>query len=174
MGKVIGIDPGLRHTGWAVLDEQGKRVASDTLVYPARGKQFIGDYIGWVLPQIDAVVRQYDAKHAAVEIVSWYGRARKITIPLSHMAGALAGWLAGIHVETFLLVPNMKGLVRGTFASEHERDAVALARRVWAWLRAKAAGDSFALKQLSAVGERKVIVVPIVPTKRTGRSVRRV
>lgn len=168
--KLLGVDPGLRHTGLAILDrDSGKVLDTELLLFPGRGYKFIGTYLEWILPRVAEYVDEHKPRLAAVEQVGWYGRRQRITMPLSHVAGALVGLLWGRAIPVYLLPANMKqgpdvDKRRPRGVSDHEHDAVLLARKVRAWLRAESAGDASGLRRLSAVGSRRISIVPSVPS----------
>src|SRR5262245_20676360 len=99
--RIIGIDPGLRHTGYNVL-EDGKSIASGTLV-PPDDSLTITSVLSYVLPRLYNVIGQYAPTIAVVEEVAWYGRPKKITLPLSHVAGAIMGLCAAVGLYTYSL-----------------------------------------------------------------------
>lgn len=156
---IIGIDPGLRHTGWCVIDEDGKPVARGTIVPPGRGRIQPHEVLNVVLPALDAVVTKYRPDYAVVEQVAWYGSSKRITLPLSHVAGGIAGYCTGLGCDTYLLLAAQK-----TFScqrkgwTEHERDAYVLATVVRKHLVAAAAGERSAHPSRSAVARRKITV----------------
>ena len=159
---VLGVDPGLRHTGYAVLRD-GRPVETGVLVPP--GALSLEVVIRFVTEQLRGIVHQWKPEYAAVEQVAWFGRQRRVTMPLSHIAGAIAGFLLGRGVSTCLLLPTMKGERRikiprmGRSWSEHEKDAFRLATIAHEYAEGLAAGAGSSLRKLSAV-ERRFIIAP--------------
>lgn len=67
--RILGIDPGLRRTGFGILDMQGQRphyVASGTIV---TGEGSLPERLGRLLVDIRAVAAEYRPDAAAIEIV---------------------------------------------------------------------------------------------------------
>ena len=65
--RVIGFDPGLRRTGWGVVDSAGgrlKHVANGTCV---TGQGSLAERLADLHSQIDAVIRDHRPEQAAVE-----------------------------------------------------------------------------------------------------------
>jgi hypothetical protein len=153
---ILGVDPGLRHTGYAVVDTvSGRCVARGTIVPPGRGRIQPEVVLDYVLRIFDDLVDQHDPAWGAVEQVAWYGSSRRITLPLSHVAGGLAGFLVGRGIPTCLLLAMMRAKVKYHDAwTAHENDAYALAIALRKHLAALAAGDPSALPKRSAVARR--------------------
>jgi len=96
---------------------------------------------------------------AAVEQVSWFGRARRITLPLSHAVGAILGLLWSRGVDSFMLTPGMKKgakLRKPASWSEHEYDAALLAKKVQMYLDVASADESSVPRELRAVHHRRI------------------
>lgn len=138
MARILGVDPGLRHTGWAVVDmASGRLLDTGLIVYPEDRPipSFPGPYIEWILRGLDAVLVEHAPGVAAVEQVTWYGSRQRVTLPLSHVAGAIVGYLLAKGLDVFLLLAGMKrgGRARGDRlerrlkVSRHEVDAAMLA-----------------------------------------------
>lgn len=168
--RVLGVDPGLVHCGWAVL-EDGKTIAVGTLVPPAVEKHTINTTLAYLIPELDKIVGQYFPTAAAVEQVAWYGTRKRITLPLSHVAGAIVGLLLARGITTYLLLANMKtAKVRRRKAwDEHQYDAVVLAKVIHDYNVAEDAGDNSYLQKRSAVGQRRIIARPNAHGKRSKR-----
>lgn len=154
---ILGVDPGIRHTGWVVLDDQTV-VGRGTIVPPGRGKMLVSQALSFILPEIAAVLAAYHPSIASVEEVTWYGKTRRITLPLSHVTGAVAGVCLASGVSVCLLLANMRKNIKGPRGSakwtEHERDAYALATVLRKHLVALAAGEASALPARSAIPKR--------------------
>lgn len=166
---ILGVDPGVAHTGVVVLDGN-RAVFNTTLVPSTEGRLTIEDVLRYVLPPLRQIVRRFEPEAAAVEQVAWYGRARRITLPLSHIAGGIAGALWAMGVPVYFLVANMKTSklrIRKSW-DEHQKDAALLAKVVQNYRTASNAGDLLYLKKHSAVGKRIISApepAPTFPTK---------
>jgi hypothetical protein len=162
---VLGIDPGLKHTGWAVLTD-GRPTAHGVLLFPEDGKHPTEEYVRFVLQGLSSIVNKYRPAQAAVEQVQWHGRRQRITMPLSHVAGAVTGYLVACGLPVCLLTPNMKKGV--TYKqpkgwSDHEYDAALLAKKLLLYRDAERAGESSDLQRLDAVRRRIIIVTDSAP-----------
>jgi len=66
--RVMGLDPGLRHTGWGVIDVAGNRLShvADGVIH-ARADQPLANRLVSLFRQINAVLETYRPDEAAVE-----------------------------------------------------------------------------------------------------------
>lgn len=175
---ILGIDPGLRHLGYAYIDEEGRVGEHGTLVCPGAGKQPTETYLDFTLPEIQKLLGE-EVDVVSVEGLTWQGSPRRILMPLGQVVGAIVGlcWAAGKHV--YLLPPQMKKGVsprrKPRDWTEHEYDAALLGRKVWERLRAERAGKPSALKKTELVGrhaitaEKPVLTRPSRPAKHRRR-----
>lgn len=140
---ILGVDPGIKHTGLCVLDN-GKPVFTTTLIPPGRGKFLVSEVLCHILPAINAAISKYTPSVTVVEEVTWYGRARRAMLPLAHIAGAIVGTSIARSVDTYLLLANMRNKTKRwpTKWTEHERDAARLAYRLHEWYATDAAKRS--------------------------------
>lgn len=161
----LGVDPGLKHTGWAILE--GNRVkAHGVLLYPEDGKHPTEEYVRFVLSGLRMIDFEYSPTQAAVEQVQWHGRRQRITMPLSHVAGAITGYLVAKGIPVCLLTPNMKKGVKFKQPkgwSDHEYDAALLAKKLLLWRAAESAGDASDMARWDAVRRRIITVTDSVP-----------
>ena len=165
MATVLGIDPGVKHTGWCVLQD-GKPVARGVIIPPGDGKHFVSEVLAWVLPKMSAVLQDYMPTLVAVEEVTWFGRGRRITLPLSHIAGALMALSSLSGSVTFALLPHQKPKKRPRWItkiwSEHEADAALLALAAISLTElldgAEPADTASARKRQLAVAKRRISV----------------
>lgn len=136
---ILGVDPGIRNTGIAVLDG-GKAVYRTTVCPQQRTKLIPSEVIRCLVPVLSAVLTKYTPSATVVEEVTWYGRARRAMLPLALVAGAIVGISIARNVDTYLLLASMRDKTKTWPASwtEHERDAAALAMRLHLWFAADA------------------------------------
>jgi len=66
--RLLGLDPGLRHTGWGVIDVAGNRLryVADGVVH-SRDKRPLADRLVDLFRQIGGVIERYAPDEAAVE-----------------------------------------------------------------------------------------------------------
>jgi crossover junction endodeoxyribonuclease RuvC len=66
--RVLGLDPGLRHTGWGIIDVFGNRLVhvADGVIHPAADQPLASRLVS-LFRQITAVVERFRPDEAAVE-----------------------------------------------------------------------------------------------------------
>lgn len=163
--KILGVDPGLHHTGYALLDAKGRAVEHGVFEPPLKGKNLVNLYLGYILPWFFALLQRTKPDVVVIEEVQWYGRARRIMLPLAHVAGALAG-LALAHAKVYLLLAHQRGhgkRKKGKKWTEHDTDAFWLAQAWLAYDRALSANDRSYLRGHSSVGRRGISVEGTAP-----------
>ena len=122
---VLGIDPGIRNTGLALVDTS-KRVRRAFSVFNKRGDWY--DMASIVGPTIELM--KFD--RAVLESVGYYG-PRKGMYQLNRLVGAIWYSLFGLldPTDIQLMMPNQKVKLTKTqesyAASEHSKDAISLA-----------------------------------------------
>lgn len=156
---ILGFDPGIRHTGWAVLRDSHP-LAVGTLVPATTSKLLPSEVLAFVRPVVIELISKYTPSVTVVEEVTWYGRARRAMLPLAHVAGAIAGMSSALGVPTYLLLAAMRNKTKRWPKrwSEHERDAARLAYRMYE-LCVKDADGGFVLPR------RSVGLTPIKSTR---------
>lgn len=160
---VLGVDPGLKNTGFCVLDS-GKVIYRNTVVITKRAKVTVEEALVPIIEELKMILRN-DNKDggpeiACVEQVGWYGRGKSITLPLSHVAGAITGYLLGSGISVYFLYANQKTAAfrfvrkRGEPPwDEHQKDAAVLAKVAWEYEMAKANNDTKTLAKRKGVGK---------------------
>jgi Holliday junction resolvasome RuvABC endonuclease subunit len=119
----LGVDPGCRNYGLAILDSDKKKPRC----WSGRTKR--GDWKEAFL-DILAHIKEEKFDRVVIESVNWYGR-RKGMYALNRLVGALYGYLYSVGIVS--LLANPKDKVKLTAANrklaknEHEADAIALA-----------------------------------------------
>ena len=159
---ILGLDPGIRNFGYAVLNDT-KVSRRGVWTPPGKGKLLASQVLAYVLPLLAQLVAETAPEIAVIEEVVWRGMRRRITMPLSHVAGGALGLLVGQGVPVYLLTPGMKtrGVKTPRGWTEHEADAANLARRVHGAL--SAVGDSG--RKPSEVREAKrIFAARLVPS----------
>lgn len=130
---VLGVDPGIKHTGIAVWVDGGI-AHRETVIHQDPHRITVAEALEPILDRLRLVVRQFRPTVACVEQVGWYGRAKRITLPLSHVAGAITGYLMANGIGVYLLYAKQKTAIvrfnrtRGANPwDEHQKDAARLA-----------------------------------------------
>lgn len=168
---VLGVDPGVLHTGVCVV-KNGKPAYRTTIV-PARKRDPYYTFIPEILQTILEIVDEYKPDVAAVEQVSWYGKGRRIILPLSHIAGAITGGLLARGLPVYCFTPTMKKTVtlKGINSSwdEHQKDAAMLATVAASAESVSDAAKPSIQRQYSAAKARRIIIRPSVPSQPSGK-----
>ncbi|MCW2306183.1 crossover junction endodeoxyribonuclease RuvC [Rhodobium gokarnense] len=110
--RIIGIDPGLRHTGWGVIEVSGNNigfVASGTVHPPIEGT--LAERLVALHDALDAVVAKVRPDEAAVE-ATFVNRDAKATLKLGQARGIA------------LLVPGRMGLSVAEYAPNAIKKAI--------------------------------------------------
>ena len=158
---ILGIDPGLRHTGYCVLVD-GKPREHGVILLSGHGKVSIGNALSPIFSILSGLISEIRPDCAAVEQVGWYGSRKAITLPLSHVCGGIVGFCAGRSISTYLFLANQRRPVavkrprRGW--QEHDLDAYELALLARQVEDARGAGDRIIPRRLLAAFNRKIIV----------------
>jgi len=66
--RILGIDPGLLHTGWGIIEKDGQRlvhIANGTIHIPASGT--LPERLAQIYERLSEVVKEYKPLEAAVE-----------------------------------------------------------------------------------------------------------
>jgi crossover junction endodeoxyribonuclease RuvC len=120
--RIIGIDPGLRHCGWGVLEITGTRlvfVACGTVHPP--DKEALSERLAFLHRGMAEVVRQFGPDEAAIE-ETFVNKDARATLKLGAARGAamLAPALAGLSVAEY--APNqVKKAVTGAGHAEKQQ-----------------------------------------------------
>ena len=101
--RLLGIDPGLLHTGWGVIDVDGNRlshVANGTIGPPRDGT--MADRLRFIYEGLNTVLADYGPREAAVE-ETFVNKNPDTTVKLGLARGAalLAPALAGLTVHEY-------------------------------------------------------------------------
>lgn len=109
---ILGLDPGLRTTGWGLIEDRGHQ-----LIYKAHGiihpshKNSLGERITQLYEGLMSVIAQYSPKEAAIE-ETFVNMNATSTLKLGMARGVV------------LLAPATAGLVIGEYAANRIKKAV--------------------------------------------------
>lgn len=104
--RLLGLDPGLRATGWGIVDVEGSRlshVANGTVTSQARDS--LAERLSAIHCGLEAVIREFNPQEAAIESV-FVNRDGQATLKLGQARGVaiLAAAQAGLEVAEY--APN--------------------------------------------------------------------
>lgn len=101
--RLVGLDPGLRHTGWGVIDVRGNRLTAVAAgAVHSDGKQALADRLVALFAQLNEVLDQWRPDEAAVE-ETFVNKNPASTLKLGVARGVvlLAPALRGIPVHEY-------------------------------------------------------------------------
>jgi crossover junction endodeoxyribonuclease RuvC len=123
MIRIIGIDPGLRNTGWGVIGQEGTKltyIADGTL--HSEGSDSLAERLLQLHTQLIDVIREYDPDEAAVE-ETFVNTDARATLKLGQARGVLMLAPAMLKLPVSEYAPNtVKKAVVG--AGHAEKDQV--------------------------------------------------
>lgn len=123
--RILGVDPGLRHTGWGIIESDGVRlsyVASGRISIPSA--ELLAERLKQIFSELDAVINIHRPGEAAVE-ETFVNENARATLKLGQARGIalLAPALHGIPVSEY--APNLiKKTVVGTGHADKRQIAV--------------------------------------------------
>lgn len=146
--RILGLDPGLRHTGWGVIEAQGNRLSfiADGVVEP-NPKLSLAERLTILFTEVQALVTRYAPHECAIE-ETFVNQNPVSTLKLGHARAAvmLAPATAGVivaeykpnlvkksvvgagHADKVQVVAMMRMLLPGSkSSSEDAADALAVA-----------------------------------------------
>ncbi len=92
---ILGIDPGLAHTGWGVVCQQGSKLTCVGYGCVETGPDsLLHDRLGIIYRQVSAVVRRYEPESVAIETV-WFGNNAESAFATGQARGAALVACAG-------------------------------------------------------------------------------
>lgn len=160
MTRILGIDPGLRRMGWAVLDCEGSRyfaVASGTCL--SESKAGLAERLAGLLLQLDRVIGEYAPDEVAVE-ETFVNKDAVATLKLgqARAVALLAGARAGLLVAEYF--PNMvkKTVVGAGHADKSQVDYMVRLQISGAKPEGADAADAYAIALCHAFQRRARIV----------------
>ncbi len=112
--RILGVDPGLNHTGFGVIDVRGNAVSFVTAGCVHVPKGILSARLGFIYEQLTRIVEETHPTIAAAEII-FLNTNPKTTLLLGQARGAALASLAshGLTVEEFSAT-NIKNSIVGT------------------------------------------------------------
>lgn len=106
MTRILGIDPGLVHTGWAVLDKQGaqhKYVASGVILPPT--KEELAYRLDFIFCAVQKICSEFNPDECSIEII-FVNNNPKTTLLLGHARAASVIAASNKKIPIFEYEPN--------------------------------------------------------------------
>ncbi len=106
MTRILGIDPGLVHTGWAVIDSQGptrKYIASGVILPPTKAE--FPARLAIIFRGLDQICKQFMPEQCSIEVI-FVNKNPKTTLALGHARAAAIVAVANNDIPVFEYEPN--------------------------------------------------------------------
>ncbi len=106
MKRIIGIDPGLLHTGWSIIDIAGstrKYIASGVILPPT--KLPFSERLAFIFNGIDELCKQFNPTECSIEVI-FVNKNGKTTLLLGHARAAAITAVAINNIPVFEYEPN--------------------------------------------------------------------
>ncbi|MBQ6110079.1 MAG: crossover junction endodeoxyribonuclease RuvC [Alphaproteobacteria bacterium] len=106
MKRVLGIDPGLLHTGWAIIDVNGseiKYVASGVILPPT--KINLADRLAFIFNNVSELCDTFHPDECSIEVI-FVNKNGKTTLLLGHARAAAITAVAVQNIPVFEYEPN--------------------------------------------------------------------
>ena len=106
MKRILGIDPGLLHTGWAIIDVAGsarKYIASGVILPPT--KIDFAERLAFIFNGINELCENFKPTECSIEII-FVNKNSKTTLLLGHASAAAITAVAVKDIPVFEYEPN--------------------------------------------------------------------
>jgi len=106
MKRIIGIDPGLLHTGWSIIDVAGstrKYVASGVILPPTKAS--LPERLAFIFNGVEKLCEEYKPNECSIEII-FVNKNGKTTLLLGHARAAAITAVAVHDIPVFEYEPN--------------------------------------------------------------------
>ena len=119
---IMGIDPGLAHTGWGIISQQGVKLSCMAFgCIETPSSWALPDRLGKIYGQIAAVVERYKPECVSIETV-WFGTNATTAFATGQARGAALAACAGLVNRFAEYSPKqIKLAIVGTGAAEKEQ-----------------------------------------------------
>ncbi len=106
MTRIIGIDPGILHTGWAIIDSVGnsrKYIASGVILHKKTDE--FAQRLGCIFTEIKKICETFSPVECSIEI-TFANKNPKTTLILGHARAAAIVAIADCGISLFEYEPN--------------------------------------------------------------------
>lgn len=106
MKRILGIDPGLLHTGWSIIDVAGsirKYVASGVILPPT--KLSLPERLAFIFNGISELCETFEPNECSIEVI-FVNKNGKTTLLLGHARAAAITAVAVKNIPVFEYEPN--------------------------------------------------------------------
>lgn len=129
---ILGIDPGLAHTGWGIVETRGSLCRARAYgCVTTLSSDSLDRRLGQIFSEIDQVIRTYSPSQLAIEKI-FFGENQRSAIATAHARGAAIAACAqgGLQVGEYTPM-QIKQAVVGT-GSADKRQVIYMVRRILA------------------------------------------
>ncbi len=124
MIRILGLDPGLRHTGWGVIEQDGTRfrfIAAGVINPPDHLS--LSERLAELHEHLKGIIESYDPDEAAVE-ETFVNKNPSSTLKLGQARGVVLLTPAILHIRVFEYTPNQikKMIVGAGHADKNQVD----------------------------------------------------
>ena len=106
MKRILGIDPGLLHTGWAIIDVAGssrKYIASGVILPPT--KLALSERLAFIFNAVSKLCDEFNPNECGIEII-FVNKNGKTTLLLGHARAAAITAVAVKNIPVYEYEPN--------------------------------------------------------------------
>lgn len=106
MKRILGIDPGLLHTGWSIIDVQGserKYIASGVILPPT--KMALAERLAFIFNGVSELCETFQPNECSIEVI-FVNKNGKTTLFLGHARAAAITAVAVKNIPVFEYEPN--------------------------------------------------------------------
>ena len=106
MKRILGIDPGLLHTGWAIIDSTGstrKYIASGVILPPV--KIPLSERLAFIFNSVSEICKNFQPNECGIEVI-FVNKNGKTTLLLGHARAAAITAVAIQNIPVFEYEPN--------------------------------------------------------------------
>lgn len=106
MKRILGIDPGLLHTGWAIIDVRGserKYIASGVILPPT--KIALAERLAFIFNGVSELCETFQPNECSIEVI-FVNKNGKTTLLLGHARAAAITAVAVKSIPVFEYEPN--------------------------------------------------------------------
>ena len=106
MKRILGIDPGLLHTGWGIIDVKGnerKYVDSGVILPPV--KMSLAERLAFIFNAVSELCSKFNPNECSIEVI-FVNKNGKTTLLLGHARAAAITAVAVNNIPVFEYEPN--------------------------------------------------------------------
>ncbi len=124
MTRIIGIDPGILHTGWAIIESSGntRQYIASGVIKPKPTDEF-AKRLGFIHSSLIDICKMYQPNECSIEII-FVNKNPKTTLILGHARAAAIIPMAEMDIPVFEYEPNkIKKALTGAGHADKEQIA---------------------------------------------------